>query len=594
MRCILCCSLLCLLLVGCSHLGPNEPKSPEKPQKTAQDAADSLQNPKQPHTSTGSAAADSLNQDPGQPLEEEVTTAPHPETFTSAALTPEEKKALQAEPEIHFQLDIKETDIMEDYFLYYSKQKHNVFQRWLKRAERYLPYIRKVFTEKGLPQDLVFLPFAESGFNPLAYSHAGAAGLWQFMPATGRMFGLQSNWWVDERRDPYKATVAAAEYLQKLHERFDDWYLVLAAYNAGGGHVSQAMRRSGASDYFALASTRQLHNETCRYVPKFLAVLKIVRNLEKLGFDPLNWDAPTDPNEIRIPPGTDLTALADAVDLNWSTFQAFNPFFRRTAAPPSGQTRVYLPGDKIAAAKKFIDSSQAVASQGVHRYRIRSGDSWWRISRRFDIPMTELKKFNQARSNTLHPGQWILIPGEQGPANPKQIQATGSTYTVKSGDTLWGIARSLGVSVQALRRSNPHLTPTQITVGHTITLPGQASTRRIASKRSNYTVKSGDTLWDIAQRFNLSLSTLIHANGLSKSQPLKIGTQLYIPDMRHTQKSQTEKTAQKARVHYKVQKGDNVWSIARRFGVSPRQVMKWNRLSSQDIIHPGDTLTIYH
>ncbi|MFO7803213.1 MAG: LysM peptidoglycan-binding domain-containing protein [Desulfovermiculus sp.] len=592
MRCILCCTLLCLLLAGCAHLGPNASDTPEA-KKAAQDSADTLQKPKHPRTSTGSEADDSITQDPAQPLEEEVTTAPHPEAFPSTVLTPEEIQALQAEPEIHFQLDIKETDILEDYFIYYSKEKHHVFQRWLKRAERYLPYIRKVFTEKGLPQDLIFLPFAESGFNPLAYSHAGAAGLWQFMPATGQMFGLQSNWWVDERRDPYKATVAAAEYLQKLHDRFEDWYLVLAAYNAGGGHVSQAMRRSGASDYFDLASTRQLHNETCRYVPKFLAVLKIVRNLEKLGFDPLSWEAPTDPKAVRVPPGTDLTALADTVGLSWSKFQAFNPFFRRTAAPPSGQTRVYLPEDKLAAAEKFIDSAQAVASQGVHRYRIRSGDSWWRISRRFDIPVTELKKFNQARSNTLRPGQWILIPGGQGLANPKQMQASGSTYTVKSGDTLWGIANSLGVSVQALRQANPDLSPTQITVGQTITLPEQASTRRIASKRSNYSVKSGDTLWDIAQRFDLSLSTLIQANGLSKNQPLKIGTQLYIPDMRHTQQDQSQKTAQQARVHYKVQKGDNVWSIARKFGVSPRQVMEWNRLSSQDIIQPGDTLTIY-
>ncbi|WP_051564451.1 lytic transglycosylase domain-containing protein [Desulfovermiculus halophilus] len=594
MRCILCCCLFAVFLAGCAHVGPGEsgPETADQASTSHQDKSRSEADQTDSRSQGAHLNIPAPGPDLGQPLDQEVTGSPQVKA-EEKELTPEQRKALHSEAEITFELDIRETDILHDYFVYYSKTKHHVFQRWLKRAEHYLPYIRKVFTERGLPQDLVFLPFAESGFDPLAYSHAGAAGMWQFMPATGRMFGLKANWWVDERRDPYKATVAAAKYLKQLYKRFGDWYLVLAAYNAGGGHVSQAMRRSGASDYFDLASSKALHNETCRYVPKFLAVLKIVRNLETLDFEPLNWDAPAQPASIQVQPGTDLVALAEAVGLSWKKFRTYNPRFLRSAAPPNGKARVYLPQTKIATAKQFLNSTRHTASKGVHRYRIRPGDSWWKLSKRFDVPLSALKDFNQTSSNTLQPGQWVLVPGQEQPAGTGSYSGSGSTYIVRSGDTLWSIARSMDISVQSLRRTNPKLNAQHLSVGQKIQLPGRAGTRRIATKRANYSVKSGDTLWGIARKFELSLSTLVQANGLTKQDPLKVGTKLYIPDITHAQQVTTQRTARQARVDYQVQKGDNVWSIARKFGVSPDKIMDWNKLSSRDIIHPGDTLTIY-
>ncbi len=594
MRCILYWCFLSLVLTGCAHVGHETNTADQSKSSTAMQET----TPSSAQAQSGMAPGESrLNipsaHDPGQPLEEEVTHLPHPETVEDIRLSEDEKKALMTEAEIHFELDIKETDILQDYFIYYSKKNHHVFQRWLKRAEAYLPYIRKVFTEKGLPQDLVFLPFAESGFNPLAYSHAGAAGMWQFMPATGRMFGLTCNWWVDERRDPYQSTLAAAEYLKQLYERFEDWYLVLAAYNAGGGHVSKAIRRSGSSDYFDLAASNVLHKETCRYVPKFLAVLKIVQNLKTLDFEPLNWDAPAEPKSLKVQPGTDLVGLAHAVGLSWSEFQAQNPSYRRTASPPNGSSPVYLPRQKIAAAKRFLASTSQRSSRGIHRCQIRPGDTWWRLSRRFDVPVHNLKQFNQTASNTLHPGQWVLIPRPENTSGSGKNFKPGQTYVVKSGDTLWDIAKSMGTSVQALQQVNPGLSPRRIAVGQKITLPGHTSTRQIASRRANYKVTSGDTLWGISQRFDLSLSTLVQANGLNQHDPLKVGTQLYIPDIGQAQQAKTRKSARQARVNYQVQAGDSVWSIARKFGVEPDQIMAWNKLSSRDLIHPGDTLTIY-
>lgn len=600
MRVVLCWFVMCLFLAGCAHVGQKK-SDPHRSEKiSAEQETGSVQSPpRHPEPS----APGSLFQDapdsassiraPAQPLEKEVTDPPSSETTSGTILTPEEMQALQTEPEINFELDIKETDILEDYFISYSKQNHHVFQKWLKRAEQYLPYIRKVFTDMGLPQDLVFLPFAESGFNPMAYSRSGAAGMWQFMPATGRMFGLESNWWIDERRDPYKSTQAAAEFLKKLYSQFEDWYLVLAAYNAGDGHVSRAMRRSGESNYFDLAATRQLHNETCRYVPKFLATLKIVRNLEKLGFEPLTWDAPAEPDSVTIRPGTDLAGLADAVGLSWSRFKALNPAFRRSAAPPDKEYQIYLPDNKLAAAQRYLSQAKHTASKGVHRYRIRPGDSWWQLSRRFDIPLVELKKFNQRSSNTLRTGEWVLIPGADRRVFQSPGVLPGSSYVVQSGDTLWDIARKLDITVSSLQKANPGIAASRLSVGKSLKLPGQVKTRRIASSRSNYEVRSGDTLWGIARRFDLSLSTLVQANGLNPDRTLKAGVQLYIPDMSSAQRSQTRQTAQRARIHYQVKKGDNVWSIARKFGVSAQKVLKWNKLSARDVIRPGDTLTIY-
>ena len=597
MRSTLLWCLLCCVLTGCTHMHPDPGAT--NATTTSADSKKVAEVPRDPDLQVidplplglSSPEAASLGQDPAEPLEQEVTQPPKQKGTSIPSLSDRERQALRTEPEIHFELDIQENDIVKDYFIYYSKEKHTIFQRWIKRAEPYLPYIRKVFTDKGLPQDLIFLPFAESGFNPLAYSHAGAAGLWQFMPATGRMFGLNKNWWVDKRRDPYASTVAAAAYLKQLHERFEDWYLVLAAYNAGGGHVSRAMRRCGSSDYFDLASSRQLHSETCRYVPKFLAVLKIMRNLESLGFEPLDMSAPSQPSTISVPPGTDLAALAENVGLKWSTFQHQNPAFRRAVSPPS-TSPVYLPREKLSAARAFVQRPVQTAAHGAQRYRIKQGDTWWRLARRFGVPLPALKDFNQASSNLLRPGQWVLIPRSRA-AEVSPPSSMSGPYTVRSGDTLWSIARRLGTTVQALRTANPGIHPQRLHQGQRLALPGQNSVRRIASKRANYQIKSGDTLWGIARRFDLSLNSLIQANGLNQDHLLKVGSSLYIPDKTCERQRTAQRAARRDTIKYQVRKGDNVWAIARKFGVSTGQLLTWNRISSQDLIHPGDTLTIY-
>ena len=568
---------------------------------SAQDSLDSLTSNSDPSLDT---ILDLDTEKFQQPLEAEVKEAPK-ETgnATIQELTEAEKKALESEPEIHFDLDVRECETMQRYFHFYTREKRKTFQRWLDRAEPFLPYIRKVFTQRDLPQDLIFLPFAESGFNPWAYSRAGAAGLWQFMPATGRLYGLRVDWWMDERRNPYKATHSAADYLSKLYNQFDDWYLALAAYNAGEGRVAWGLKKSGTDNFYDLADSRYyLKRETRNYVPKFLAILKIVRNLESLGFEPINWEADPKPTKIKVKGGTDLLSLAKACNMKWKEFRQANPAFRRLVSPPGVSVPVYLPDSKLAMAKEYLSKPGSRPYAGFHRYKVRHGDSWWEISRRYGVPVSALKKMNKTRSNIIRPGQWIMVPGKKiasASFSGKRSLSSKGTYAVRRGDTLWEISRHFGVSLDKLKQANNMYNAKSLRPGQKLRIPGasdKAKTHSIAQRRANYTVKKGDTLWDLSRKYGVSLSTLVQANGLYSGRQLQIGQKLYIPDRSAQESKLARQKAEKAHrklVKYRVRSGDNLWSIARKFGVSAKQLQAWNDLSGNSLIHPGDRLRVF-
>lgn len=489
-----------------------------------------------------------------QGLDPELSVEPEDQ---SGELTAAEQEALKNEPEIDFQLTVTENEAFARYFHYFTAtdaqgnpiKGRRAFEMWLKRSQPFLPYVRQVFRERGLPEDLVFLPFAESGYNAWAYSRAGAAGMWQFMPFTGRKFGLTVDWWTDERRDPYKATHAAADYLTLLHNMFGDWYLALAAYNAGEGRVSRALKKSGCDNYFDLAKNKRLLAlETRDYVPKFLAIIKIVKNLESLGFEPLDWNQAPQLATIEVQGGTDLLALSTASDIDWKDFTHLNPAFRRHVSNPEQVSTVYLPAEKLAAANEYLSKPASRPYAGWVRYRVRSGDSWWALSRRFDVPIAVLKKVNNIRTNLLRPGEHLMIPGKGGVSYTASIPAPA---------------------------------------------PARAKAQALAQKRANYVVQSGDTLWDIAQSHNVSLNTLRRANGLASGRNLRVGQKLYIPDTGGTKLRIADSGAQGRLVTHRVRRGDTIWDIARRYNVSPQRLMTWNNLNNRSIIRPGDTLKIF-
>jgi membrane-bound lytic murein transglycosylase D len=598
--------LFALGTFSCAQFEPSSPSGAQTSNQTASVDANATQDlpllikPLNTKMDFGIAHLErDINQEFTQPLEDEVwpaeellLTMPHEEP--SAEERPKEPEAATALDGIDFEIEIQDTTIMRDFVDYYTRRHRKTFSNWLERAERYLPHIREVFRERGLPRDLIFLPFAESGFNPWAYSRAGAAGMWQFMPATARHYGLEVNWWVDERRDPYLSTRAAADYLQKLHEQFGSWYLALAAYNAGEGNVERALHLSGTDGYYELCrETRFLHRETRYYVPKFLAILKIVKNLDTYDLRELSIDSKPDLVHMELPSGTDLGRFCSTIGMKWDAFRKLNPSLRRQVTPPNQTSTVHLPSTKKTLAQNYLESSDSSSDSGYARYRIQRGDSWWRLSRRFDVPIRILKSLNNRSSNLLRPGESIIVPVGSGQKERiHRAEEHSGEYVVQRGDSLWEIARRFGLSVGALRRAN------DLRHGGRIIKPGQrlnipstneSEKRARARNRSNYTVKKGDSLWEIARTFGVSIESLREANGLDKNKALQAGAKLFIPG----KSGDAEKVAVSGdAVVYTVRRGDNLWSIARRFGVSTNQILSWNGISKDTTIHPGDKLRI--
>jgi len=545
--------------------------------------------PKKPALQTGAGAGIALDAHGQNATETNASISPDadgadadldaqnlPVVKDDAPLSPQEEQALETEPEIHFDLDAHETEEVRLFFRYFTHdakgRKH--FEAWLERSKLYLPYVRQTFAELELPRDLIFLPFVESGYNPKARSRAGAKGLWQFMPFTAKKYGLKLGWWVDERLDPFKATHAAADYLAKLYNDFGDWYLALAAYNAGEGRVGRAVKSTGCDDFFELSQKkryvrrrgRQIHflpKETRYYVPKFLAVLKIVRNLESLGFAPIDQDAENTVEKLEVEPKTDLLALSKAIGMDWEDFRLLNPAFLEPGSHPSEASTVYVPKDKLTQAQAHLSGPDAKPYSSYYTlYKVRRGDSWYRISRRFQVPVSVLKRYNQKTSNLIKPGQNVKVPGR-------------------------GEAQKTAATLKKTRKA-ASAEPGPVS-------PAMQKTHDLAQKRSNYTVESGDSLWSLAKRYRMTVKTLAKANGLHENSGLVIGQKMYVPDQSPAATRKTRQEAEQTRriTTYKVRRGDTLYGIAKKFGVTAEALQTWNDIPKKSLIFPGENLKVY-
>jgi len=603
MRSFFCALLLAAVLFGCATKQPAPSVEAEQSELTGE------------NSEVVPADAD--------PLEPEVAATPEVEDH----LTETEQAVLDSRFGLLFDLEAHETKEVERYFNYFTHKARKTMDRWLKRSQPYLPYVRRVFTQYGLPQDLVLLPFTESGYNVKAYSWAGAGGMWQFMRGTGRLYGLKADWWIDERRDPYKSTDAAARHLKDLYEQFGDWYLALAAYNAGPGKISRALRLTGTNDFFELTKKNRklsyrarLRTETKHYVPKFIAISKIFQNLDTLGFQPVSWELEEEVVPVKVPGGTDLLALARAGNMSWSEFHRHNPAFRRQVSPPHMEATAYLPVEKADKMMAYLADPGSRPYAGYTRYRVRSGDSWWRISRRYGVPIAVLKKVNNTRSNTLRPGQHVMVPSSGANRSVASSASSGSraktrayaakrgNYVVRSGDSLWTISQAFGTTVATLKKANG-LHSNRLKVGQKLYIPNSSSaaTRQAAkeagkvkTQMATYRVRRGDTLSSIARRFDTTVAALKRANGLYSSF-LKVGQTLTIPRGNDSSQAAAIQTAsvQSAekvatqKVSYKVRRGDNLTTIARKFGCKVTDLKKWNSLNRRGTIYAGQRLVVY-
>ncbi|MEN8154393.1 MAG: transglycosylase SLT domain-containing protein [Acidobacteriota bacterium] len=320
------------------------------------------------------------------------------------------KLVINSEPEFSFPIVINSKVV--SFLKAFQTIRHKSIQNSLNRATAYLDDFRAIFRERGVPEDLIYLPIIESGFRVNALSRARALGVWQFMRATAKLFGLRSDWIVDERRNPYKAAYAAAKYLKYLHDQFGDWYLALASYNGGPGRVRRAIRKVGSRDFFRLARTRYLRRETRNYVPAFIASLLIAKSPEKYGFEITKVDNIFDSTKIvEINSPVKLKNISSLLNISFSLLKKLNPELVREFTPfnkkkyliriPSASDETVLSDLKILPPKSKYFAGW---------YRVKRGDNLYSIARRFKTTVRKIKKVNKLRSNLIKPGKRLLIP----------------------------------------------------------------------------------------------------------------------------------------------------------------------------------------
>ena len=448
------------------------------------------------------------------------------------------------------------TDQVAGYISYFSNRGRGTFERAFARSGRYHDMMVSILREEGVPQDLIYLAQAESGFHPLAVSRVGARGIWQFMGSRARGYGLQHNMWVDDRQDPEKSTRAAARHLRDLYGQFGDWYLAMAAYNSGPGTVQAAVRRTGYADFWELYRRNVLPKETRNYVPIILAVTIMTKNLSQYGFDDVTMDEPAAYDKVTISYPVDLRLVAECVDATPAQVQELNPSLLRLATPKEGTFELHLPaGTK----ERYQTAIAAVPSEMRLWWRyhtVQPGDTLASLARSYQVTAKAIMAANHIDGSALEADAKVIIPVAPGkhPLNDRASYARRITrYKVHKGDTIETVAENFGVSPQMVRRWNGlprgdslrgrkvlalHLpiTPTNETTSTAFKSSSHArkptqTTAKLAAPKTGtpvdkesrdsseqasvlrHKVKSGETLYSIATAYKTSVAALKRNNG---------------------------------------------------------------------------------
>jgi membrane-bound lytic murein transglycosylase D len=460
---------------------------------------------------------------------------------------------------------------------------------YLTRAGIYLPLMKQIFAGYDMPTDLCYLPIVESGFNPRAYSYARASGPWQFIASTGKTYGLDRDWWRDERRDFVRSTHSAARYLKYLYGLFDDWYLALAAYNGGEGRVGRTIRKQNTRDFWEMRLRKQTEN----YVPLYLAALIIAKDPERFGFyvepyPPISFDV------TRVDKPIELTVVARHIGCSVQELKDLNPELLRGVTPPR-QSRYDLrvpDGLGKAFAVAYDKIPQSERTEWV-KHTIRRGESLSTIAQKYGVSVRGIKDANRLTSNRIIAGRQLVIPvpvGYRGGSTKRTIVASSDgQYRVRPGDTMWDIARVHGTSVERLAGMNNISSRRKIYPGQILRVPASSASasatpaqKTPARTYGSYRVRPGDTLWDIARRHRTSVSNLAQLNNISSRGRIYPGQILRVPGGATQESSFT----------YVVRRGDNLTRIANRFGIGVSDILALNSLADPEQLHVGTRLVI--
>ena len=422
------------------------------------------------------------------------------------------------------------------------------------RAQRYLPFIVAELERRNLPLELALLPIVESAYDPFAYSHGRAAGLWQMIPGTAKRFGIKQNWWYDGRRDVVDSTRAALDYLEYLRDfNNGDWLNAIASYNSGEGNVRRAVRRNTQAnkpvDFWSL----RLPKETSMYVPKLLALVEIVADPAKY-----NVTLPRVPNEPQfvvadIGSQLDLALAAELAGVDIDTIYQFNPGYNRWSTDPSGPHSLVMPVDVAEDFKIALNDVPVSERVRWQRHKVRDGEAISQIAEKYNTTVATIRSANNLRGNTIRAGHYLMIPVATKPL---------SAYS-KSADAR--LART------------------------------QNKTR--SGNKIEHIVASGESFWTISQRYKVTTRQLAAWNGMAPRDTLSVGKKLVVwtnADIEAPRTSPTQALGNTTRkLNYTVRNGDSLYVIARRFRVGIDQIARWNNIDRNKILRPGQKLTMY-
>lgn len=414
-------------------------------------------------------------------------------------------------------------DPVIQYIHYFTTSGKDFLLESFKRAGRYRPMIERIFREEGVPQDLIYVAQAESGFEPKALSRAGARGMWQFMPVGAHDYGLLRNDWVDDRQDPEKSTRAAARDLKDLYHEFGDWYLALAAYNSGDGTIGRAVARTGYADFWELYRLGVLPRETRNYIPIIVATALIAKNPQQYGLNKIVEDKPQTYDTVKLQGPVDLSLAAECAGTSVNELRRLNPSLLRLTTPPGGDFALHLPSrtaSRFNAALALIPSGKR---DQWHFHRAEDGESLAAIAHHYHTTAAEIAEANHLQGDAdLHPGEPLVIPVSAHRAAP---EASLTRYRTRRGDTLSSIAHRFGVTVAQLRAWN-HLRSSRLPLGHELDVraPKAESSRHIHRTHDSrerivrYRTRRGDTLTRVARHFGVPESSLRRWNHLHGSR----------------------------------------------------------------------------
>lgn len=525
-------------------------------------------------------------------------------THPSTDLYSNPKKAYLDRPDLMLdQIDPADFDYpivvnnrVQNWMVYFLTRGRTWFVKWLARKDRYAPLILPALEEAGLPQNLIYQAMIESGFNPYATSHASAVGVWQFIKSTGRAYGLERSWWVDERRDPVMATRSAIAFMTDLHNRFGDWRLASAAYNAGGGKINRAIKMYGTRDFWEMSSESYsyLKPETKNYVPKIIAAAILGTYADRYGLTAEIKDehrlSAWDFDIVQVPEATDLQVVAKITGASLEDLEGMNPALRRGYTPPGVQNYpLNIPRGQGKRFDREFAKLPASERKTFVRYTIRKGDSLGKIASKYSVPVNTIQRMNGISDpRRIRVGKTLLIPVRASGLGDRTV-----THIVAKGESLSVVAKKYGTSAQALRDANKLKSDT-LEVGQKLKVQTQGSgeSTAVASKPSSkskstsstpavkssatktwHTVGKGDSLYKIATANGLSVDGLRTLNKLNSKSVIHPGDKLRL----------RADPPPPTNISYTVKKGDTLSGIAARHGMKTSSLKSLNGLKSDSI-----------